>query len=150
VITDVTNIRYRPAQENDYEFCRILHHQGMKPYVEPLWGWNDDFQNPRYAKLWQPIRIKIIQYDGKDVGYFETSAVDSAVKLVNIFVIEELRGQGIGGQVVLDFINQYKAVTPKLILNVLWNNPAKHLYERLGFKFVLKEDQILKYELCFK
>ncbi len=143
-------VNYRPANENDYKYCRNLHHNGMKPYVQLLWGWKDEFQNQRYEKLWQPIKIKIITLDSKDIGYIEVSEDDEAVKLVNIFVTEELRGKGIGSRVVSDFISQYRNSVSKLTLNVLWNNPAKHLYERLGFKFLSREDQIVKYELSFK
>lgn len=144
------NITYRSATEKDYEFCKTLHHQGMRPYVEPLWGWKTDFQDSRYEKLWLPANLKIVRLDNRDIGYIEVTKSGEVVKLVNIFVIEELRGKGIGGLVVSDFIREHKDTAPKLTLNVLWNNPAKHLYERLGFTFVAREDQILKYELCFK
>ncbi len=143
-------ISYRPTVDSDYEFCRILHHHGMKPYVEPLWGWNDEFQNQRYKGLWQPINMRIIKSDDKDAGYIEVSVSSEAIKLVNVFVTENFRGRGIGKQVILDFINQYKGAAPKLTLNVLWNNPAQHLYQRLGFNLVNREDQIMKFELCLK
>ena len=146
--TSPMKIMYRPATESDYEFCRRLHHQGMRPYVEPHWGWKDEFQNPRYQKLWQPENIEIIKLDNKDIGYIEVSKASETIKLVNIFIMQDLRGQGIGSQVVSNFIHQYIDSAPKLTLNVLWNNPAKNLYERLGFKLVLREDQILKYEIC--
>ena len=143
-------ITYRPATENDYKFCLTLHHQGMRPYVEPLWGWNDEFQNPRYQRLWQPANIEIIKLDDKEIGYIEVSKASEAIKLVNIFVTEDLRGKGFGTKVVLNFIHQYRDTAPKFTLNVLWNNPAKNLYERLWFTLISREDQILKYKLCFK
>lgn len=140
-------LKYRSAIENNYEFCRCLHHQGIRPYVEPLWGWEDEFQNLRFKRNWNPVNIEIIELDQRDIGYIELSKSSDAVKLVNIYITQNMRGKGIGSLVVSNFIRQYKDTAPKLTLNVLWNNPAKKLYERLGFKFVLRDDQTLKYEI---
>ena len=139
-------ISYRETTNEDYEFCEAIHHSGMRPYVEPIWGWDEKFQKERYKRLWIPENIKIILHENMHIGYIEVIETEEQVKLSNIFIIDKFRGNGVGSKVVTDFIDNYKDRTACLTLNVLWNNPAKGLYERLGFKFIRQEDQILRYE----
>ena len=143
------NIFYRTAEDVDIDFCEKLHHQGMRPYVEPIWGWDQDFQHSRYKRLWVPKNIQIFSLDGKEIGYFETHEIDGCLKLDNIFVEEDLRGNGIGEKVILELLEKNKTKYKKIILNVLHNNPASKLYKKVGFKFVKVNDQIHEYEFLF-
>lgn len=140
-------IEYRQATNSDINYCEKTHHEGMKPYCEPLWGWDENFQHERFKRLWTPQRIKLIILNSSEVGYLETESKGKVIKIVNVFVNSNLRNQGIGSQVVNEFINSCKGCFNSITLNVLHNNPAKNLYERVGFKFVSKKDQLLVYEL---
>lgn len=143
------DIKLRNTTDADYAFCEHIHHQGMRPYVEPLWGWDEKFQMERYKRLWKPDRIKIIQLSDSDIGYLETDYVDMNLKIVNLFVTPTFRGKGIGSQVIKGLIESNKTEIDQITLNVLNNNPAKSLYERLGFSFLEQNDKTLTYVLKF-
>lgn len=143
------NIEYVQATDDDFDYCENIHHEGMRPYCEPLWGWDENFQHERYRRLWMPNRIKLLVLDDSRIGYIETEANDNVIKLVNIFVNPILRKQGIGSKVINHLIDESRGKFSRITLNVLHNNPAKKLYEKLGFKFVIQKDQILVYQMDF-
>jgi ribosomal protein S18 acetylase RimI-like enzyme len=57
-------------------------------------------------------------------------------KLVQIQLAPELQGQGIGQTLIAELCAQAREVGATLSLSVLHQNPARHLYERLGFRIV--------------
>lgn len=106
----------------------------MKPYVEPLWGWDEEFQDNRYKQHWEPSKLQIILSEGKVVGYLETNKSEAEIYITNIHIDPELRGNGLGGSVIEDIKKTASAEGLKVVLQVLkTNEPAKRLYDRLGF-----------------
>ena len=50
-----------------------------------------------------------------------------------IAVIPDALGQGIGSQLLSQLLEEARALHPGIVLSVRAQNPAKQLYERLGF-----------------
>jgi ribosomal protein S18 acetylase RimI-like enzyme len=84
---------------------------------------------------------QIIQVDRDDAGWVVVAAMQDAVHLVEIMILPELRGRGIGsaviGRIVLDAGAEGKPV--RLSVNPL-NLGAIRLYDRLGFRIVKRTD----------
>jgi ribosomal protein S18 acetylase RimI-like enzyme len=78
--------------------------------------------------------------DGRDVGWRQTRASEGEVFLGSLYVIPELQRRGIGTHVLRELIAQSRRSSKPLTLAVMKNNPAIHLYERLGFRLT-REDQ---------
>jgi len=81
---------------------------------------------------------QIVERDGLAIGRLlvlwkkDAQEKDSAL-LVDISLLPEHRGQGIGGRLVNDLIAECSRRGVTLKLQVLQTNPALRLYERLGF-----------------
>jgi len=61
--------------------------------------------------------------------------VDAETPEIGLSVIKEMRGKGIGTELIKRTIEHVKAAgVKKLSLSVEENNPAKNLYSKLGFK----------------
>jgi ribosomal protein S18 acetylase RimI-like enzyme len=140
-------ITYRAANLADLNFCRSIHHSGMRPYVEPLWGWKQDFQDERFSKKFNPKLVKIVRFQNKDVGYLETFLQGDSLKIENLILDPAFRGKGIGRKILEETINSAPASVRKFLLNVLSNNPSQNLYKRLGFQKVAEDDDLLTLEL---
>ena len=143
----MTKITYQIASDDHYQFCEGLHHESMRVYVEPLWGWDEEFQHQRYKKIWKPENIKIINFEKTDIGYLETEDYGDYIKIVNFFIAKEFRDKGIGTLVLGDLTKDNKKTVKKIKLNVLNNNPAKKLYEKIGFQFISEDKGLLSYEM---
>ncbi len=71
--------------------------------------------------------------DEKILGYVEIRLVDGVVDIMNLFVNEENRNQGIGTSLMNEVIEKEDYSRIMLEVNET-NNPAIRLYNKLGFK----------------
>lgn len=68
--------------------------------------------------------------------------VDTAIPEMAIAVLPEYRGQGVGTQLVIQLLWAAREYYPAVSLNVRADNPARRLYERLGFRKVPDSDMV--------
>lgn len=124
----------RPATPDDKEFCRALHWQTMRAYVEATWGWNQAEQSQRFDAAFDPSRTQIIEQDGQAIGMLVVDRATDPVKLMSIEIMPGYQGRGYGSEVIGGIVRE--AMDRPVWLQVLKVNRAKGLYERLGFVVV--------------
>jgi ribosomal protein S18 acetylase RimI-like enzyme len=127
------SIGYRPAMENDIDFLYALHVATMKEYVEKTWGWDDVFQESIFRKNYFPSAIQVIVYGSKDIGMLSVEEREEDIFLSVIEIHPEYQGKGIGTTVLSKIIKDSTEKMKPVRLRVLKVNPAKELYDRLGF-----------------
>ena len=132
----VEQIRFRPATESDVDFLYALHAATMKEYVDQTWGWDEAFQEAVFRKNYVPAEIQVITFDEKDIGMLSLEERAEDVFLRAIEIHPEYQGQGIGTTIIQKIIAQAALKMKLVFLQVLKVNPAKRLYERLGFSVV--------------
>ena len=89
---------------------------------------------------WNVDQVRILVRNGDDIGWLQWAKLPDARELVQFFVEERLRGRGIGTEVMRLLIVEADADGKPVVLGVVKTNPAKRLYERLGFR-VFGEDE---------
>lgn len=77
---------------------------------------------------------EVLERGGKPVGIFKVTRDGLEWQLVQIQVAPELQGQGIGEALIRELIAEARDAGAALTLRVLHANPARRLYERLGFR----------------
>lgn len=82
---------------------------------------------------------KIIFYKNKKVGTIKYLTHDAAFEVLQIQIHPEYQGKGLGKIVINHIINQ--ANNKPVKLSILKGNPAKKLYESLGFKVINENEQ---------
>jgi ribosomal protein S18 acetylase RimI-like enzyme len=130
------SIEYRPAEENDIDFLYALHVATMKDYVDKTWGWDDTFQESIFRKNYVPAEIQIIQSDGNDIGMLSVEERTGDVFLRAIEIHPEYQNKGIGTFIISKIISESAPKRKPVRLQVLKANPAKGLYDRLGFSVI--------------
>jgi len=98
-------------------------------------------QQQWYSTSYAQAEHQIIEQDGAPIGRMMVSREKQAATLVDIALLPEHRGKGIGGGLIRELIGQCDQQKLPLRLQVLRTNPAIRLYERLGF-LRTAEDQI--------
>jgi ribosomal protein S18 acetylase RimI-like enzyme len=135
----VQQITLRPAQPEDFAFCQRTYFEPMRATIEEL-GLDEARHLANFANRWQVEQVRIVMMCGQVIGWLQTASTDDSLFLAQLFIDTRFRRQGIGSRLVRILIeeaaHEHKAVT----LGVVKTNPARRLYERLGFS-VTHEDQ---------
>lgn len=53
----------RPATAEDYDFLFALHRAAMREYIEPIWGWHEEWQEEYFRKKFDPHERQSICID---------------------------------------------------------------------------------------
>lgn len=130
------SIRYRPALEDDVDFLYALHVATMKEYVDKTWGWDDAVQESIFRKNYDPAGIEIIKYEGKEMGMLSIEERDDDIFLRVIEIHPAYQNRGITTSIIKQMIADGVQKKKPIRLRVLKVNPAKKLYERLGFSVI--------------
>lgn len=124
----------RPARAEDREPMMRIGHDGIRPWVEALWGkWDPSEQERKFREHFDVAAISIVQLDGEDVGYIKIEREDDHDFLAGIYLARAQRNRGLGRAILIDLLRQSGATGRPLRLRVLRPNPARRLYERAGF-----------------
>jgi ribosomal protein S18 acetylase RimI-like enzyme len=133
-------IALRPAQAADLAFCRRVTHETMRMIVEQLFGWDEAQQVEKFARQWNADEVRIIMVATQDAGWLQTAPVEDAVFLKQIYLDRPFQQQGIGTRVMQIVFEEAKRQSKAVTLGVMKGNPARRLYERLGFR-ITDEDK---------
>jgi ribosomal protein S18 acetylase RimI-like enzyme len=104
--------------------------------VDQTWGWDEAFQEAVFRKNYVPAEIQVITFAEKDIGMLSLEERGEDVFLRAIEIHPENQGQGIGTAIIQKIIAEGALKMKPAFLHVLKVNPARRLYERLGFSVV--------------
>jgi ribosomal protein S18 acetylase RimI-like enzyme len=130
----------RPAKKEDYDFLYNLKATCMREYVEATWGWDEAFQQAYFKEHFNPARSQIIVSDGRDVGELALEEKENHLFLAGIYILPAFQRSGMGTEILQNVINGSHKRGRTVRLRVLKVNPARRLYERLGFHIVEEDD----------
>lgn len=136
-------IEVRPRVAGDEGFLRHLHAEARAAEFVVL-GWPsaqlraflDEQWRVREAALLQahPDMVDtVVELDGQSVGRLATSRSSTEVRLVDLGVAAAHRRRGIATAVLDDLFASAAAAGLDVTLHVRVGNPARLLYERMGF-----------------
>jgi ribosomal protein S18 acetylase RimI-like enzyme len=123
----------RPATAEDFPFLYDLHVATMKDYVAQTWGWDEAAQREMFAARFHPARSQVIVANGRDVGVLAVEHRPDDWFLANFEIAPVAQGQGLGATIIRDLLATAARDGLPARLQVLKVNPARRLYERLGF-----------------
>ncbi len=84
--------------------------------------------------------------DGVPAGIVIVARGRSEIRLVDIALLPEHRGCGLGTLAILGLISEAGAHLIPLRLSVHQGNPAMHLYQRLGFSVISADSVYIEME----
>lgn len=125
---------FRPVTDADYEWLLRLGERTMRAYAEQTYGpWDEALVRRLFAERWRPAHSRIVVVDGQDVGRLELLPTERGVEVGSIAVVPEYQGRGLGTALLAEVLRDARRDRRVVTLRVLKVNPARRLYERLGF-----------------
>ena len=90
-------------------------------------------QDAAYRGRWPGGRFLVVERDGVPVGRLYRCEQPGELRLVDVTLLPEARGAGIGSALLAGLLAEADARALRTALHVQRQNPARRLYERLGF-----------------
>ena len=126
-------VHFRAVKEADFEFLWRLHNAALKEYVRETWCWDEDWQRKNFLENFNTAYGEIIVFEGQDIGFCWVIEKEDEALLASIRLLPEFQNKGIGTVIIRNLLDK---TNKPVRLQVLKVNPARNLYERLGFKIV--------------
>jgi len=135
-------IALRPALDHDFEYCKCLYFREMKWIIDKL-HLDRAAQEISFMQQWSPTQVRVITLDGTDVGWLHAITKNDELFVAQMFVDGPFQRRGIGTEVMKRLIGEATEFNLAVSLNVVKTNPARRLYERLGFRITHEDDRKL-------
>lgn len=129
-------IDYRQARPDDREWLFQLKSATLRDYVAQVYGWDDTVQRQFFDERFDPAKVRIVVAGGTDIGMLQVEEGSDALFVADIALLPEWQGRGIGTEVLRAVLRQADRLRQPVTLQVLRPNPARRLYQRLGFRVV--------------
>lgn len=130
-------LKIRKARATDSGFVFAAKKAAFREYVEQIWGWDDTYQKELHNRRFASQNLRIIQFNGTDVGFISTSNSPDTLKVNQIYILPDYQGRGIGTACMRGIIDDANFEQKPVTLQVLRiNTRATAFYERLGFTIV--------------
>jgi ribosomal protein S18 acetylase RimI-like enzyme len=136
-------IQLRPVEEKDAAFIEAVYRTTREAELN-LTSWSE-YQKSAFISMQSAAQLadyktkcphamfQVIIYNKKDAGRFFTCETENDIRLLDISILPEFTGKGIGTNLLHRLIQRSNKVQKKISLQVMASNPALKLYQRLGF-----------------
>ncbi len=91
-------------------------------------------QDLHYRAHYPGATLDLIEVDGEPAGRLYVHRGPSDIRIMDIALAPAYRGRGIGTSLLRSLMDEADASGRKLSIHVEMNNPARRLYDRLGFR----------------
>ncbi len=143
------NSSLRPATEADEAFLLAVY-TSTRAEEMAITGWSDEqkaafcamqfrAQDTHYRQYYPTAQFFIIEAEKVPAGRLYVDRLEKEIRIMDIVLLPEFRGKGIGTHFLRELQKEAQNVSKVLSIHVEAYNPARHLYERLGFQ--LAEDK---------
>lgn len=96
-------------------------------------------QHQHYQNVFPNGEFAVIEEDGNAIGRIYVAESATEIRLIDVALVPERRGQGIGRALISALQERASESKLPLRLRVEPYNPALHLYQRLGFEMIADE-----------
>jgi ribosomal protein S18 acetylase RimI-like enzyme len=145
-VTDASaapTVTFRPIRPEDDAFLYGVYASTREEELRPV-PWTPaekaaflrqqfDAQHAFYQQHYAETRFEVILRDGEPIGRLYVARWADEIRIVDIALLPQHRGAGIGTAILRDLLAEAAAAGKPVRVHVERLNPARRLYERLGF-----------------
>ena len=143
-IQTMAGLTLRPERGDDLEFLHRLY-ASTRADEMALVDWSPEekgiflqsqfeAQHSYYLEYYPESRFDVIEQAGVAIGRLYVARRPDDIRIIDIALLPEQRGRGLGGRMLQALLDEAATTGKSVSMHVEINNPALHLYERLGFK----------------
>jgi ribosomal protein S18 acetylase RimI-like enzyme len=138
-------VTLRPITEEDHGFLLRVYGSTREEELALATDWTAEqktafvtmqfgAQHTQYKEAFHDGRFDVVLVDGVPAGRLYVHPREAEIRLVDIALLPEFRGRGVGTLLLRDLFAEAEAARKPLTIHVEKFNKALRLYERLGFR----------------
>ena len=136
-------VALRPADEGDREFLLALYASTREEELAQV-AWEEgareaflehqfSAQDHHYRSNYPGATLDVIEVDGEPAGRLYVHRGEDDIRIMDIALAPPFRNKGIGTRLLEELMSEAGSSGRSLSIHVELQNPARSLYERLGF-----------------
>lgn len=140
------DIGLHPERDDDLNFLRGLYASVRAPELAPI-DWSDErkreftdaqfgLQRSHYHEHYPGAEFLVVEQASVPIGRFYLCRFAHEIRVMDIALVEARRNAGIGTRLMRALLGVADAEGRSVTLHVEPDNPAQHLYRRLGFDLI--------------
>lgn len=140
----VAEVSLRPIREDDRELLFRVYASTREEELAQVTGWTAeqkeaflrmqfDAQHAYYQEYYAGADFQVVELDGEPVGRLYLARWEEEHRIVDVAILPGHRGRGVGSRLLAEVIAEADAAGKPVSIHVEMNNPARRLYDRLGF-----------------
>jgi ribosomal protein S18 acetylase RimI-like enzyme len=138
---------FRRVTAQDFAFCWTTYRDAMQPLAVELMQWNETNQRRGIEEALADEGTSILVSDDADAGWLHVIETRRDIHLGHLYLAPQVRNRGLGTKFLRWMGERATRKEKNFTLEVLKNNRARRLYERLGFRII--ETSPLKFTMQF-
>ena len=91
-------------------------------------------QTLHYDEYYPDAQLAIIELDAAPIGRLYVDRREREIEIIDIALVPSMRGRGIGKRLLAELLDEGRATVRRVRIYVEHFNPARGLYDRLGFR----------------
>jgi ribosomal protein S18 acetylase RimI-like enzyme len=148
-VSGIEGLSSRLAEPHDLPFLKRLFLESKaelaaslagNPIAEGILDMQFRAKTTHYRTVYSNLQEQILVLEGQPIGCLATADEDQRIHIVDISVLEEYRNRRIGTSALTEVLSEASSSGKHVRLSVAIGNPARSLYERLGFKEISRTD----------
>ncbi|HEX7278248.1 MAG TPA: GNAT family N-acetyltransferase [Solirubrobacterales bacterium] len=149
------SVTLRPAEAEDRPLMLRVYASTREPELEasgmPREQWPPFLEHQfeaqsRHYETYEDTSFEVVLVDGEQAGRLIVARWPEELRVVDVALLPEHRGRGIGGELMRELVEEADQRGVKTSIHVERFNPARRLYDRLGFEPVSETDVYLLLE----
>ena len=150
-------ITLRPVEDDDMEFLYRVYASTREEELAQV-DWDDEkkaaflrmqfaAQHAYYTENYRHRQFQVILHDGQPAGRLFIDWRPDEIRIMDIALLPAHRRQGIGSYLLRSILDEGRRRGLPVTIHVESFNPAKRLYQRLGFRQIAESDvyQLMKW-----
>lgn len=137
----------RSATPEDSDELFRIHRASMTKYLEEAFdGWTEDLARENHERWMARGEAQVILVGDQVAGSLEVAAHDGELWILRMEVDPGFQRDGLGTAIVQQVQERAAVDSMRVVLDVFAHNPARRLYERLGFEAVDRRGPSIRME----
>jgi GNAT superfamily N-acetyltransferase len=126
----MADFEFRRVRSGNFTYCWAIYSEVLAPLVP---GWNEAAQRRTVEQALAEEGASIMVVDKSDAGWLYVTETRFDIHLGHLYLEADRRNKGLGTRFLQWMSERAERKSKEFTLDVLANNRARILYERLGF-----------------